>query len=114
VADWEGIIDQGKLLLEAPLEEIRADFRRVTATGNALPAGRTPQVISAHTSNNVCEYFVRNGADAFVDGLRHQGATVLEVTPLNLEQVFLQLVKKEEPCISGSIGGTPAAVSSSM
>jgi len=113
VADWVGIIDEGKLLLEAPLEEIRADFRRVIASGNSLPAGPAPQVISARACDNVCDYFLRNGADNFVAGLRNQGASVLEVSHLNLEQVFLRLVKKEEPCISGNTGATPAVASSS-
>src|ERR1035441_10260838 len=46
VADWIGIIDRGKLLLEAPLEDIRAEYRRVTVSGNNLPELRAPQVVS--------------------------------------------------------------------
>jgi ABC-2 type transport system ATP-binding protein len=114
IADWVGIIDQGKLLLEAPLEEIRADFRRVTASGNALPEERTEQVVSVAASGLVREYFVRNNAERFAAELRNQGATILEVSPLNLEQVFLRLVKKEEPCITGNTGATPAVASSSI
>jgi ABC-2 type transport system ATP-binding protein len=114
IADWVGIIHQGKLLLEAPLEEIRADFRRVAASGNNLPAQPNAQIFSVVSSGSFTEYFVRNDAERFAAGLRAQGAAVLETSPLNLEQVFLQLVKKEEPCISGNIGATPAAVSSSI
>jgi len=112
VADWVGIIDRGKLLLEAPLEEIRADFRRITASGNSLPTERSSQIVSITSSGSVCEYIVRNDAERFASELRKHGAMVLEVSPLNLNQVFLRLVKKEEPCISGNIGATPAAVSS--
>lgn len=114
VADWVGIIDQGKLLLEAPLEEIRADFRRITASGNALPAERTQQIVSIAVSGSMREYIVRNDSEQFASNLRNQGATILSVSPLNLEQVFLQLVKKEGPCISGNIGATPAVASSSI
>lgn len=114
VADWVGIIDRGKLLLEAPLEEIRADFRRVTASGNDLPAERSGQIVSVASSGAMREYFVRNDSERFTANLRGQGATILSVSPLNLEQVFLQLVRKEEPCISGNIGATPAAVSTSI
>jgi ABC-2 type transport system ATP-binding protein len=114
IADWVGIIDRGKLLLEAPLEEIRSDFRRISASGNGLPTGRTAQVISVSASQPICEYFVRNDAEEFAAGLRSQGATILDVSPLNLEQVFLQLVRKEVPCTSGNIGATPAVVSSSI
>jgi ABC-2 type transport system ATP-binding protein len=114
VADWVGIIDQGKLLLEASLEDIRADWRCVTASGNALPPARTPQVVSARASEGVYEYFVRANADRFVAELRNQGATILDVSPLNLEQMFLRLVRKEEPCTSGNTGETRAAVSTSI
>ena len=114
IADWVGIIDRGKLLLEAPLEEIRSDFRRISASGNGLPTERTAQVISVSISQPICEYFVRNSAEEFAAGLRSQGATILDVSPLNLEQVFLQLVRKEIPCTSGNIGATPAVVSSSI
>jgi ABC-2 type transport system ATP-binding protein len=114
VADWVGIIDQGKLLLEASLEYIRADWRRVTASGTALPAARTWQVISVRISGSIYEYHVRSDADRFVAALRNQGATILDISPLNLEQVFLQLVRKEEPCISGNAGETRAAVSTSI
>ena len=33
VADWVGIIDHGKLLLEARLDDVRANFRRVRVVG---------------------------------------------------------------------------------
>ena len=43
VADWVGIIHEGKLLLEARLDDIRTEFRRISASGNALPTSRTQQ-----------------------------------------------------------------------
>ncbi len=41
VADWIGIIDHGKLLLEAQLDDVRANFRRVRVVGEnlRLPVG---------------------------------------------------------------------------
>jgi len=114
VADWVGIIHNGKLLLEASLEDIRADYRRVTVAGNALPSERNEQIFSISGSGDSREYFVRNEAERFAAELRSQGATIVEISPLNLEQVFLQLVRKEEPCTSGNSGATPVAVSSSI
>lgn len=114
VADWVGIIHEGKLLLEASLEDLRADYRRVTASGNNLPTGPSPQVVSARASDAITEYYVRSGAEQFAAELKRQGATILDISPLNLEQVFLQLVRKEGPCTSGNTGGTRAAVSTSI
>ena len=92
VADWVGIIHEGKLLLEAGLEDIRADYRRVTASGSNLPTARSSQVISARASDSVTEYYVRRDAEQFAADLKRQGATILDVAPMNLEQIFLQLV----------------------
>ena len=114
VADWVGIIHFGKLLLEASLEDIRGDYRRITAAGNSLPTARTAQIFSVNSSGSSVEYFVRNESERFAAELRSQGATILDISPLNLEQVFLQLVRKEESCISGNSGAIPVAVSSSI
>jgi ABC-2 type transport system ATP-binding protein len=114
IADWVGIIDQGRLLLEASLEDIRADYRRITAAGNSLPTAKTPQIFSVNASGTSYEYFVRNEAHRLAAELRNQGASILEISPLNLEQVFLQLVRKEQSCTSGNSGATPVAVPSSM
>jgi ABC-2 type transport system ATP-binding protein len=96
VADWVGIIDRGKLLLEARLDDIRAEYRRVTVSGNHLPALRSPQVVSDIPSGSFREYVVSSRADDFVAELRGQGATIVEVAPLNLGDLFLRLVEKGE------------------
>lgn len=114
VADWVGVIHEGKLLLEASLEDIRADYRRVTASGNNLPVGRSSQVVFARASDSITEYYVRRDAEQFAAELKRQGATILDIAPLNLEQVFLQLVRKETLCTSGNTGETPAALSTSI
>jgi ABC-2 type transport system ATP-binding protein len=114
IADWVGIIDGGKLLLEARLDDIRTHYRRITATGNALPSGRTEQVVSVIRSGAVNEYVLRQDAERFAAELRGQGATILDVSPLNLSEVFLQLVRKEETCITGNAGEIIESVSSGI
>lgn len=108
IADWVGIIDDGKLRLEAKLEDIRAEYRRVLACGQGLPTARSAQILSATLDGANCEYVVIRGAEEFTAMLRNQGATVLSVAPLSLGEVFLQLVRKEEACTSGNIGATRA------
>jgi hypothetical protein len=61
-----------------------------------------------------CKYVVKQNADAFAAELRRQGATVTDISALGLREIFLELVRKEEPCTSGKAGGIPAAVSSSF
>jgi ABC-2 type transport system ATP-binding protein len=94
IADWVGIIDQGKLLLEARLDDIRANYRRIRAVGDRLPRS-TPDALTVSSAGGVTEYVMRAGAEAFAADLRSQGAVVLEVLPLNLSEIFLALVGKE-------------------
>jgi ABC-2 type transport system ATP-binding protein len=94
IAEWVGIIDQGKLLLEARLDDVRTNFRRVRVVGEALPLAEWPDIVSANTGEGTTEYVVRANADAFAAHLQSQGATVLDVTPLNLSEIFLEVVGK--------------------
>jgi ABC-2 type transport system ATP-binding protein len=94
IAEWVGIIDQGKLLLEARLDDVRTNFRRVRVVGEALPLAEWPDIVSANSGEGTTEYVVRANADAFAAHLQSQGATVLDVTPLNLSEIFLEVVGK--------------------
>jgi len=114
IADWVGIIDQGKLLLEAGLEDIKNEFRLITAAGEGLPAFGPPQVVSAVQAGAFWKYVVARDAEAFAARLQQQGATITDVSPLNLRQIFLALTRKEEPCMPGNGGERTAAVSSSI
>lgn len=112
IADWIGIIDQGRLLLEARLEDIKSDYRVVVAGGNGLPAVRSEHVLSAVQAGAFVRYIVTSGAEAFAAGLRQGGAASVEVFPLNLREFFLEIVRKEETCTIGKSGVKPGYASS--
>jgi ABC-2 type transport system ATP-binding protein len=112
ICDWVGILEQGRLLLEARLEDIRNDFRLVTACGESLPRMPLPNVVSEKFDGRFSTYVVSRDAEAFVAQLRNQGATILETVPLGLRDLFLYLVRKEDPCTPGNVGEKPAPVSS--
>jgi ABC-2 type transport system ATP-binding protein len=96
VADWVGIIDHGKLLLEARLDDVRANFRRVRVIGEDLPLSSRGEVFKTIRGEGTTELIVRADADAFIAELRSQGATVLDVSPMNLSEIFLEVVGKGE------------------
>ena len=114
IADWVGLIDHGRLLLEARLDDIKSQFRWVTAAGNALPRAKSPEVLLVATEGSFHKYLVKRDADAFAAELSQQGATVAEVSPLGLREIFLALVRKEESCTSGNVGEIAEAISSSV
>jgi ABC-2 type transport system ATP-binding protein len=100
IAEWAGIIDHGKLLLEARLDDMRNNFRRVRLVGEALPLVELPEIVSANIGEGTTEYVLRADADAFAARLRSQGATVLDITPLNLSEIFLEVVGKGKTNVS--------------
>ena len=114
IADWVGLLDQGKLLLEARLDDIKSEFRLVTAAGNALPQNASPEVQLLASDDKFQKYLVKKNAEAFAAQLTRQGATVMEVSPLSLREIFLALVRKEEPCTSGNAGAVAEPVSSTL
>jgi ABC-2 type transport system ATP-binding protein len=113
IADWVGVIDSGKLLLESPLEDIKSEYRLITAAGNALPVQRSGEVLSVVAEGNFWKYVVTKNAEAFARELSRNGATVTSISPLSLREIFLELVRKEQPCTSGHAGATPVLSSRS-
>jgi len=94
IADWVGILDHGHLLLEARLDDIRDRYRRIRVAGEHAPAN-SPEILTTSASEGVTEYVLCAGEEKFVADLRNNGATVLEVLPMNLSEIFLELAGKE-------------------
>ena len=96
IAEYAGFIDRGKLLMESRLDDIKGEFRLITAAGNSLPAQTSTQVLSVVADGNFCRYVVTKDADGFAAGLSQNGATITSIAPLGLREIFLQLVRKEQ------------------
>jgi ABC-2 type transport system ATP-binding protein len=96
IAEYAGFMDRGKLLLQSRLDDIKSEFRLITAAGNSLPAQTSAQVLSVGVEGNFCKYVVASDAEGFAAGLSRNGATVTDVAPLSLREIFLQLVQKEQ------------------
>jgi hypothetical protein len=107
-----GILEEGRLLLESQLEEIRQEFRMVIASGEGLPVAPSTDVVSSTTDARFRRYVVAREADRFAAELRSQGAAILEISPLGLRELFLLLVRKKDPCTPGNAGAKAAPVSS--
>jgi|SRR5215472_3664028 len=112
IAEYVGFIDRGSLLLEARLDDIKGEFRLITAAGNSLPAQTSPQVLAVDVGQQSYRYVVTKDAEGFAAGLSRNGATVTSIAPLSLREIFLQLVRKEEPCTFGNAGATRVPSSS--
>jgi ABC-2 type transport system ATP-binding protein len=106
IVEYVGIIEGGKLLLESRLDDIKNDFRLITAVGNGLPVQRTSQILSVAVEENFYRYVIAKDSEDFAASLSRGGATITNIVPLGLREIFLQLVRKEQSCTSGSAGET--------
>ena len=110
IADWVGIIEKGKILLETRLEDIRQNYRLIRAAADAIPEIVSADLVSTQSAENFRSYLVARNADNFAALLRARGMTILEISPVSLGEVFLGLTRKEVPCTSGKPGATHVAV----
>ena len=95
VAEWVGIIDNGRMLLEARLDDIREQYRMVIASGNALPE-KGEHLVSLTRDGSYRKYVLAREGEAWAASLANGGATVLETKAMNLREVFLALLRKEK------------------
>jgi hypothetical protein len=52
-------------------------------------------------SGGSTEYVVRDGAEEFVDALEREGATVLQSSPMNLSEIFLECLGADSKDLEG-------------
>ncbi|MGC2110716.1 MAG: ABC transporter ATP-binding protein [Candidatus Korobacteraceae bacterium] len=102
IADHIGIMDRGKILVEGPLEDIRANFRRLTVTGANLPTGGD-SILSARRDVHATQYVIQRDPEVFALELTRNGATIVDSTPLSLNEIFLALCRT--PDSQGTAGG---------
>ena len=95
IAEHVGVIDRGKLLIESRLDDMKGEFRLITAAGNSLPDETSAQVLSVQSDGKFRKYVVTKNAESFAAGLSQNGATITNIAPLGLREIFLQLVGKE-------------------
>jgi ABC-2 type transport system ATP-binding protein len=95
IADYIGIMDRGRLLIEGRLDDIRSCFRRLTVKGASLPETE-PRILSAKRDANATEYILRSDPAAFEQLLVSHGANVVESVPLSLNEIFLELCRTSE------------------
>lgn len=112
IADEVGIIDRGRLLLQVSVDRIKRDFRLITATGLMNLNFPTSGFISRLRTENGWRFLVEKAPDSFAMELQKSGARV-EVSSLDLKELFLALVGMEaHSCTGGYIGDTHGSASS--
>jgi ABC-2 type transport system ATP-binding protein len=104
VAEWVGILERGRLVINRPLDEMHGSFRRVQVIfpGEAPPPqftipGAARTTVSGPVVTGVTEFF-----DAeHIEGLKRWPGVRVQVFPLSLEEIFIELSKGAEEASAG-------------
>jgi ABC-2 type transport system ATP-binding protein len=100
--DWVGVVDDGKIVAEMPMDTFKNEIKRIRVVGwpenrdGDFPfglLGRRPSdgMVAGET------WVVRGWQDQMTDFFTSAGATVREVTHLDLEEGFVELLTSARP-----------------
>jgi ABC-2 type transport system ATP-binding protein len=98
IADHVAIVDHGRTLVDAPLDDLRASYRRV----QAVFVGEAPEiafaargVVAARRAGRVLTVLVSSDADRVAAEALARGAGSVDVLPVTLKEIFLETVAEE-------------------
>ncbi len=100
VADHIGIMHQGRLALSAQLENLLNQTKRVQVIfeNDELPLQFTiPGALRTHREGIVLNAIVRWTGDSELDVLRASTEARIQIFPVGLEEIFMELFGKESP-----------------
>lgn len=105
VAEWVGVLERGRLIMNRPLDDLHGCFRRVQVIfpGDSPPPqfvipGAAQTIVSGPVVSGVTEYF-----DAeHIEALKRWPGVRVQVFPLSLEEIFIELSKCAEGALAGS------------
>jgi ABC-2 type transport system ATP-binding protein len=93
VADWVVILDQGRLIYCAPLEQLKQSVRRLVLTFAEPPQPfELPNTLVAEHAGRQSALVVRDFSDATLAAARALHPTHLAVDELGLEDIFVAMV----------------------
>ena len=98
IADWVGILDRGRLLRCAPLDQLKQEVRRIVLTFDVLPTGltaRLPGVLAVDVLGRQVSVTVDRFNDDTLASVQALHPLSCEVHALGLEDIFAALVTGE-------------------
>ena len=97
ISDQICVIHQGRLVLDAPLEEIRQSWRHIDLVFPSIPDESYFQLAGVKricTRERQMSIFAGGNVEAIVERARGLQASTVDVTPVSLREIFLEAVEK--------------------
>ncbi len=94
ICDWVGVLDQGKLIAELPMQEFRSGIKRLRLQGAAPVHDAAPFTVLAREDEfgKGEIWVVRGWQDSHAGWFSNAGATLRDVESLDLEDSFVELL----------------------
>jgi ABC-2 type transport system ATP-binding protein len=96
VADHVCVLDNGRLLVDASLDQLRQSYRRINLVFASAPPEREFCIVGVEkirTNGHAMSVFASMNAEAVVERARDLNAVSVEVAPVGLRDIFLETVK---------------------
>ncbi|MEP6573002.1 MAG: ABC transporter ATP-binding protein [Gemmatimonadota bacterium] len=95
ICDWVGIMDRGRLAAELPMQSFKQGMKRLRVQGAPTIVEALPFVLLAREriSDNVETWTVRNWEASMAPYFPGVGASLSDVTDLDLEDGFVELLR---------------------
>ena len=96
VADHVLMIDRGKLVLDAPMDFIKEEYRHIQAVFTDPVEERDlrlPGIETVHFQGRTASFVASHNVDSIVEHVRMLRAGSIDVLPISLKEIFLEKVK---------------------
>jgi ABC-2 type transport system ATP-binding protein len=94
ICDWVGVLDDGKLVVELPMQGFKNGIKRIRVARAPSPMGGTPFVLLQREMSGLEQVWVVRGWQApMAQWFEQGGAEVREVVDLDLEEGFVELLR---------------------
>ena len=99
IADTIGFMDQGKIIKQHTMNEVQAAYKRIQIIfdGDSVPTGFSHSgIIHSQASGAVLNALVKFENEETLETLCHQPGMRVQVFPINLEDLFIELLGKDK------------------
>jgi ABC-2 type transport system ATP-binding protein len=101
ICDWVGVLDNGKLVVELPMQSFKNGIKRIRVAHAPSLVGDTPFVLLQRETVGLEQvWVVRGWQPPMAQWFEGAGATVREIVDLDLEEGFVELLRSSRTPVS--------------
>ncbi len=101
ICDWVGVMDNGRLLAELPMQQFKNGIKRIRVREAPELADEAPFTLLSRDRTNgpasIETWIVRGWEEPMRDYFDRVGATLRDVIDLDLEESFVELLRSSRP-----------------